>query len=176
MEDQGSHISIRRASSADLPIVCEIWRHGVPNAFGVEAPAPEIAESFFEERISGQTGRFGIWVAEKDGAIVGWQGLQPCRANPISLMAEASIYVSCNFQRRGIGRQLVSYAAEHASISGLRQIFAYMRTDNVPMVGIFESLGWSLIGRLPRGSEDEPECLLYALATLCTLPSVSAGN
>jgi L-amino acid N-acyltransferase YncA len=59
---------------------------------------------------------------------------------------------------------MISFVTEQAMNAGLRQIIAYMRTDNAPIISIFEALGWKLVGAMPRFTDDEPECLFYALA------------
>jgi L-amino acid N-acyltransferase YncA len=79
---------------------------------------------FFAERVDRQNEIFGIWVALFEDTIVGWQGLQPCRNNPMEALkvAESSTYVSPTSRARGVGRALLVFAQEHAARVQLKEL------------------------------------------------------
>jgi L-amino acid N-acyltransferase YncA len=158
-----SQVVIRRAERKDLTAICSIWMQGVRLAFGLPAPALEVAETYFADRITSLTSPFGIWVAETNGVVLGWQSLQQCRPNPISKMAEASTYISPNELRNGLGRKLLSFAQQRGIESRFRHIVAFIKTDNQSAILLYESLGWKRVGVLPYCAEQvDPECAYYA--------------
>jgi phosphinothricin acetyltransferase len=161
---QASELCIRRATSADADGITTAWIHGLGTATHLRLPPKDEALAFFEDRLNRQTETFGLWVAEHQGTFAGWQGLQPCRPNPVSKFAESSTYVSSAVKAKGVGRALIMHATEHSRHVGLDYIVAFIRTENIAMIRIVESCGWSLVGRLPRGTPSYPEYLYYAYA------------
>jgi L-amino acid N-acyltransferase YncA len=158
-----NQVVIRSAEQGDLAAICSIWMQGAQLAFGFLAPAVEVAEAYFADRITTQTSSFGIWLAETNGVVLGWQSLQQCRPNPISKMAEASTYISPNERRNGLGRRLLLFAQQRGIGSGLRHIVAFIKTDNQSATLLYESLGWKRVGVLPYCAEQvDPECAYYA--------------
>lgn len=156
--------AIRRAAAQDAAAITSIWMEGVRGAHGLEPPPEEQVQAFFDERIAQQTEVFAIWVAIVEARVVGWQGLQPCRPNPISKMAESSTYVASDSKARGVGRALIAHAQRHASSVGLQHILGFILVSNLAVIRIVESSGWSRVGALPRAREEDPEYLYYAYA------------
>jgi L-amino acid N-acyltransferase YncA len=117
-KDQASELRIRRATPADADNIVTAWIHGLGTATHLRLPPKAEALAFFEDRLNRQTETFGLWVAEYQGAFAGWQGLQPCRANPVSKFAESSTYVSSTVKTKGVGRALIMHATEHATRVG----------------------------------------------------------
>jgi L-amino acid N-acyltransferase YncA len=159
-------ITIRRARQHDLASIVDIWLAGVLCAFGITPPPTEGALRFFAEKLDLQTENFGIWVAVCEGNVIGWQGLYPCRNNPIEAftVAEASTYVSPTSRAKGVGRALLVFAQEHATRVQLRQLRGTIVTTNSPSLKLVDSLGWSRVGAMPGVGDDAPAFFLYAYA------------
>src|SRR5579863_7179461 len=87
-------LTMRRATMKDLHPIVKIWMNGVQMAQGLTPPPLDEVVNLFASRIESQSPVYGIWVAEVDGAVAGWQGLQACRPNPIMRWAESSTYIS----------------------------------------------------------------------------------
>src|SRR5580700_7464299 len=86
-------VTIRPACIEDLHEIVVIWRDGQV-AQGIRPPDIEIALNAFRARVESQAGDYGVWAAEIDGVLVGWQSLQPCRTSPLYNWAESSTYIS----------------------------------------------------------------------------------
>jgi len=159
-------INIRRAKQQDLTGIVDIWLAGVLSGFGISPPPTENALRFFAEKLDLQTEIFGIWVAVREDNIVGWQGLYPCRNNPIEALtvAESSTYVSPTTRAKGVGRTLLLFAQEHAMRVQLRELRGNIATTNTASLRLVDSLGWSKVGTLPRARNDSLEFFFYAYA------------
>jgi L-amino acid N-acyltransferase YncA len=144
--------------------IAAIWADGVGFAHGLEPPGNEEVISFFDERLRDESSVYGIWVAEVDGAIAGFQSLQRSRPNPVSMWAESSTYVAPQYANRGIGRILVAFAKQHARDVGLSHVVGFIRNGNESSIRIYESLGWQKVGSVPRSRPDQPEYLYYVYA------------
>ena len=87
--------SIRRAELSDLQSIVDIWIAGIASGFGITKARSyscsliEHALRFFAAKLKIQSEVFGIWVAICDDQIVGWQGLYPCRNDPIEALTVA---------------------------------------------------------------------------------------
>jgi L-amino acid N-acyltransferase YncA len=170
-----TEISIRRARGDDAARIARAWLEGNRALKQKNIPEEERVLEFYSRRLEQQTNVFGIWVAEHDGIFAGWQGLQPCRPNPISKMAESSTYVSTDVKTRGVGRSLILYANSHAQTVGLDYIVGFIRAENAAMIRIVESSGWSVVGALPRRSSADVHYFYYVFAVPHT-GSASADN
>jgi len=57
-----------------------------------------------------------------------------------------TVDVVSDHQRRGIGRLIVEDLLAAAQAAGCREVLLEVRTDNVPAIALYESLGFSTIG------------------------------
>src|SRR5262249_35744251 len=142
-------VTIRPASVEDLTEIVAIWSDGQISQ-GEKPPDLDQAMSIFRKRLESQSGVYGTWVAEIEAAIVGWQSLHPCKANPLHKWAESSTYISKRSKGRGIGRKLLTFATEHAKSVGLPHVVGIIIAGNEPPIKIVESLGWQRVGSIPR--------------------------
>jgi len=153
-------VTIRPAATKDLNEVATIWVDG-QIAQSCKPPDFNQVLDVFRARLESQTNVYGIWVAEIDGAIVGWQSLHRCRANPLWNWAESSTYISEKSRGRGVGRKLLAFATEHAKESHLSHIVGFIIKGNEAPIKIVESLGWQKVGIIPRSDPDDIEWLYY---------------
>jgi L-amino acid N-acyltransferase YncA len=161
---QPAELTIRRANLEDVNNITTAWMHGLGTATHLRPPPKDEALAFFGNRLRNQTDTYGLWVAENHGTFAGWKGLQPCRANPVSKFAESSTYVASDVKTKGVGRALISHATAHSRHVGLDCIVAFIRAENVAMIRIVESHGWTAVGGLPRSTPSYLEYLYYAYA------------
>jgi phosphinothricin acetyltransferase len=135
---------------------------GLLSGFGISTFAPADASGFFEAKLGIESEIFGIWVAHCEGRLVGWQGLQPCRNNPIEglTVAESSTYISSTSRGKGVGSALLEFAQKHAARVGLKELRGDIATTNLASVKLVEGLGWRKVGTLPR----KPAFFMYAYA------------
>jgi N-acetylglutamate synthase-like GNAT family acetyltransferase len=135
---------IRPAAPSDVDVLTDLAMrskasHGYDAAF-MERCREELAisERTLRER--------DVWLAEADGAIVGFFALEPpakgvCEVNPI--------FVEPHLQQGGFGRALWRKLEERAHHAGARRI----GLDSDPnAVGFYEKMGLKVTGWSPSGS------------------------
>ena len=67
-----------------------------------------------------------------------------CVMNTAEGNAEFAIAVDDEFQRRGLGMQLLKTLVNHASRRGIRNLFGEILADNRPMLGLARRLGFKI--------------------------------
>lgn len=156
-------VTIRPASIDDLREIAIIWRDGQV-AQGINPPDLDLALNAFRARLESKARDYGVWVAEIDGLLAGWQSLQPCRTSPLYNWAESSTYISTRSRGRGVGRRLLAFATEHAKAVNFSHVVGFIRKDNEAPIKIVESLGWQKVGIIPRSNPSDIEWLYYVYA------------
>jgi phosphinothricin acetyltransferase len=141
---------IRDAREADLPRIVAIYNEAVPGRRATADTQPVSVPSrrrWFQEHSSE---RRPLWVAERDGTLVGWLSFQSFYGRPAyAETAEVSVYVSGAAQRQGVGRRLLARAIEHGPRLGLATLLAFVFGHNEPSVRLFEAHGFTRWGHLP---------------------------
>jgi phosphinothricin acetyltransferase len=144
-------LTVRDARDADLPRLVAIYNEAIPGRRATADTEPVSVESrlpWFREHTPA---RRPLWVAEREGAIVGWLSFQDFYGRPAyGATAELSIYVSETAQRGGVGRHLLARALEHAPALGLATLLGFIFAHNTPSVTLFERHGFARWGHLPR--------------------------
>ena len=142
---------MRDAREADLPRLVAIYNEAIPGRRATADTEPVSVESrlpWFREHTPA---RRPLWVAEREGAIVGWLSFQDFYGRPAyGATAELSVYVSATAQRGGVGRHLLARALEHAPTLGLATLLGFIFAHNTPSVTLFERHGFARWGHLPR--------------------------
>jgi L-amino acid N-acyltransferase YncA len=156
-------VTIRPATIKDIHEIALIWMEGQV-AHGYEPPDLSHVLDIFRPRLSLQTDVDRIWVAEIEGAIVGWQSLHPCRANPLWKWAESSTYISAQSRGLGVGRKLLVFVTEYAKSVDLSHVVGVIIKGNEAPIRIVESLGWQKVGIIPRSKPSGTEWLYYVYA------------
>jgi phosphinothricin acetyltransferase len=97
------------------------------------------------------SGRQTFLVAEADGTVVGFANTGPFRSpDGYELTAEESVYVTPEFQGRGIGRDLLAALIERARAQGLHALMAGIDAGNATSLALHAKLGFVEVGRLPQ--------------------------
>ncbi|MGH3416142.1 MAG: GNAT family N-acetyltransferase [Actinocrinis sp.] len=85
------------------------------------------------------------------GRVLGTANMYANRGGPGSHVASASYMVDPAFAGRGIGRALVRYSLDWARSAGFRAMqFNAVAETNVHAVRLYESLGFTVVGTVPR--------------------------
>ena len=156
-------VTIRPATIKDIHEIAIIWMEGQV-AQCCQPPDLSQVLDIFRPRLELQTDVYRIWVAEIEGAIVGWQSLHPCRANPLWKWAESSTYIATRSRGLGVGRKLLMFASEYAKSVNLSHVVGVIITGNEAPIKIVESLGWQKVGTIPRSNPSDTEWLYYVYA------------
>jgi phosphinothricin acetyltransferase len=94
-----------------------------------------------------------LWVASETegGPVVAWLSLLPFRGRrAYDATAEVSVYVDSSLRRAGIGRRLLERVVAIAPGLGIRNLVGVIFGHNTPSLILFERLGFSRWGTLPR--------------------------
>jgi L-amino acid N-acyltransferase YncA len=91
------------------------------------------------------------WVAERDGQVVGMVKLVPNQRDLGSHVANASFMVSAACRGQGVGRALGERCLAEARQAGyLAMQFNLVIRTNTSAVKLWQSLGFQIVGTLPR--------------------------
>jgi L-amino acid N-acyltransferase YncA len=145
-----SSISIRSATSDDIPAITRIYDHAVRHGTAsFELTPPDEAE--MRRRMQDLVGRdYPYLVAELEGAVGGYAYAGPYRTRPAyHWSVEDSIYIAPQVQRRGLGRALLDHLIAASEARGFRQMIAVIGdSDQKPSIALHEAAGFRLVGTL----------------------------
>jgi ribosomal-protein-alanine N-acetyltransferase len=121
----------RRMRSVDLDHVLEI-EHTV-------YPFPWTRGNFHDSLAAG----YRCWIMECGGAIVGYS-IMATAAGEAHLL---NLSIAENWQRRGLGRDLLSFVMRLATEDGAQRMLLEVRPSNVAALALYRSAGFRQIGR-----------------------------
>lgn len=137
---------IRRADKKDIEAIREIYNDAVLNTtatFDIEPRTYEQQVEWFKQHDN----KFQILVDEVNTVISGWASLSRWSDRPAyEGTAENSVYVKKEFQRKGIGRKLLSALIQNARENGLHTIIARIAEDNETSIRMHAESGFIIIG------------------------------
>lgn len=97
-----------------------------------------------------------VFVAEHGGEIVGTYYLRPNRMGGGAHVANCGYMTAPWFSGRGVARAMCQHSLDTAKARGFRAMqFNFVVSTNERAIGIWESLGFAIVGRLP-GAFDHP--------------------
>jgi len=154
-------LDIRLATDADLPAIVAIYNAAIPAhtaTADLEPVAVEEREGWFAAH---QAADRPLWVADDKSEVIGWISLSTFYARPAwDPTVEVSVYVDPAHQRRGVGRALLTYAANAAPGLGICTMIAVVFAHNLASVRLLESAGferwglWPGVTHMPEGRRD----------------------
>ena len=157
--DRGQ-LAIRAARAADAAEVARIYIDSWNAGFGELMPhrtvTPELIGRWQDDLVQPVPHRW--WVAELDGAIVGFAGIGPSR-DPINpeLGELDTIAVEPNHWRNGIGQRLMSTALDHLIADGYREAVVWTLANYPRGQQFYTATGWILDG----GTRDQGRQIRY---------------
>lgn len=142
-------VTLRVAEPQDWPAIWPIW-HRVVSAGDTYTWDPGTTEE--QAR--------ALWmppppavtlVAERDDAVVGTALLKPVQPGLGDHVANAGFMVDPDRAGGGIGRALAEFTLDEARRRGYRAMqFSAVVASNVRAVGLWESLGFAIVGTVPE--------------------------
>jgi ribosomal protein S18 acetylase RimI-like enzyme len=91
-----------------------------------------------------------IFVAEEDGEVVGTYFLHANQKGGGAHVANCGYITSVGAIGRGVARAMCSHSLEHAKTRGFRAMqFNFVVSTNHRAVGLWQSFGFEIVGRLP---------------------------
>lgn len=144
-------VLIRDAAPGDIPAIAAIYADEVRSRVNTyEIDAPDAAEMLRRmETLRG--GGFPYFVAEREGAVVGYAYAGPFRTRAAyRWVVENSVYVAEGAQGAGIGAALLEALVAACSERGSRQMVAVIgEAANTASVRMHERAGFTHIGTFP---------------------------
>jgi L-amino acid N-acyltransferase YncA len=141
-------VTIRPATAADWPAMWAIFRAVVAGR-DTYTFAPDTAEDVARAYFLGP----GVCsrVAEVEGRVAGMYKLVPNQAGLGDHVANASFMVAPQAGGRGLGRALGEHCLDEARRAGFRAMqFNFVVSTNTRAVRLWQSLGFRIVGTLPR--------------------------
>jgi L-amino acid N-acyltransferase YncA len=141
-------VSIRTATSADIPAITRIYAHAVTyGTASFELEPPDQAE--MARRQQALLARsFPYITAELADAVVGYAYAGPYRdRRAYDWCVEDSLYIAPEFHRRGIGRLLLTRLIAESEALGFRQMIGVVGDSaNTASIAVHAAVGFRLIG------------------------------
>lgn len=144
---------IRTATSADR---AAIW--------AILEPVIRAGETYTLDRDMGEDAALAYWfgadkavfVAEEDGAVLGTYYLRANQAGGGAHVANCGYMTGAAATGRGVARAMALHSFEQAKARGFRAMqFNFVVASNTRAVGLWQSLGFDIVGRVP-GAFDHP--------------------
>jgi phosphinothricin acetyltransferase len=141
-------IVIRPGREGDLDRLTAIYNHYVqhtPVTFDIETYTVERRRAWFDQ--FGQRGRYRLFVAEREGRVVGWADSHPFRAKAAyDTSVESTVYLDASAQRLGLGARLYSALFDALVGKDVRVVMAGITLPNDASIALHRSFGFDSCG------------------------------
>ena len=141
---------IRALTAADAPVAATIYNHYVPTTTATFQTEPVTPDEWLAEANAGEPGRHGAWAVAPDGAgLAGYLIVAPFKSRcAYRDTAEVTVYLDPDATGRGLGREAVAFAEEHARAAGLHALLAVVCAENDASLRLFERAGYERVALL----------------------------
>jgi phosphinothricin acetyltransferase len=129
----------------DWPAVRTIYEHGIATGHATLERTPPSWEAWDADHLPGLR-----WIAEVDGAVVGWCAVALAHRTVAQGVGESSVYVSPAAWRSGIGCALLCTAVRESEAAGLWTLEARVLDGNVASLRLHERHGFRVVGHRER--------------------------
>jgi phosphinothricin acetyltransferase len=144
-------MEVRDAGAADLPVIVNIYNATIASRMVTADTEPVSVESrraWFERH---SPARRPLWVVLEAGRVIGWLSYSSFYGRPAyERTCEISIYLAPEYQRRGLGSDLLRRSIEHAPAIGVSTLLGFIFAHNTPSLRLVEKHGFARWGYLPR--------------------------
>jgi L-amino acid N-acyltransferase YncA/DNA-binding transcriptional ArsR family regulator len=137
-EDLPGDVLTRPMTDTDLPAVRDIYAEGIATrnaTFETEVPSlADLATKWLPEH---------RWVAELDGAVVGWTAVNPVSSRGCYAgVGETSVYVTEAARGRGVGKTLLFRQVTEADAGGLWTLQTSIFPENRASIALHHAAGY----------------------------------
>lgn len=92
-----------------------------------------------------------VFVAEEEGVVLGTYYIRPNQAGGGRHVCNCGYMTSAAATGRGVARSMCAHSLEHARARGYRAMqFNFVVSTNARAVGLWERMGFAIVGRLPE--------------------------
>ncbi|WP_019141015.1 GNAT family N-acetyltransferase [Noviherbaspirillum massiliense] len=143
--------SHRLARFEDLPAVVAIYNSTIPSRQVTADTEPVSVESRHAWFTDHAPGRRPLWVAEREGTVIGWLSFSNFYGRPAySGTAELSIYIHESERGKGLGKYFLGEAIAQAPKIAVHTLLGFIFGHNLPSLKLFEQFGFERWAHLPR--------------------------
>jgi L-amino acid N-acyltransferase YncA len=140
--EQGGAMELQPMLPGDWPAVRAIYDAGIATGNATFDTAAPQWSAWDAAHLAGHR-----LVARLDGRVVGWAALAPVSDRcAYAGVAEDSIYVAPQAQRRGVGRALLTAVVASAERGGIWTVQTGIFPENQPSVRLHEACGFRVVG------------------------------
>ncbi len=136
--DLPTDVGVRPAADADLPAVLDIYAEGLATrnaTFETRVPTARQLRARWLPDLA--------WVAELDGAVVGWTAVTPTSTRECYAgVGETSVYVAGDAQGRGVGKALLHTQVNEADAAGMWTLQTSIFPENRASLALHHSAGY----------------------------------
>lgn len=160
LNTQHSSYTIRPARLEDFEeiydIFCKVLTEGKTYSYTLEEMTPERSLAYWMSAAGTH-----CMVADFEGKVVGVASVRPNRTGRAHHVANASFIVHPGFRRLGIAGALGKKAITYAKKQGYAAMqFNFVVSVNRVAVDLWKSLGFEIVGTLPKGFDHATEGLV----------------
>lgn len=146
--------------------------------WGIIAPVIRAGETLTLDRDMTEHDALAYWfgadkeafVAEDGGVVLGTYYLRANQTGGGGHVANAGYVTGAGATGRGVARAMGLHSIEHAKARGFRAMqFNFVVSTNVRAAGLWQSLGFEVVGRLPAAFEHPAEGFVDALVMFRSL-------
>ncbi|WP_137873409.1 metalloregulator ArsR/SmtB family transcription factor [Rhodococcus sp. Q] len=141
-DDLPADVTVRPMENGDWDAVRRIYGEGIATkvaTFATEVPARDVLDA---QWLPGHR-----WVAEIDGAVIGWAALSPASGRDCYRgVAENSVYVADGMRGRGVGKALLRTQVIAADQDGLWTLQTSIFPENRASIALHHSAGFRTVG------------------------------
>ena len=159
-------INIRAIEQKDNQVLASVIRSvfdkmGAPTAgtVYVDPTTDQLFEFFQQEK------KAVLYIAEKDGRVVGSCGIYPTKGLPEGYAELVKYYIDMDFQGQGIGGLLLQKSLEAAKQMGYQQLYLESLPAFAGAIQIYLNKGFIKL-EAPLGNSGHPGCTIWMLKTL----------
>jgi L-amino acid N-acyltransferase YncA len=151
MDLSTNHSVIRDATESDLPAIVAIYNSAIPCQIITADTEPITVESRIAWFHAHSPDRYPLWVLEQKDQIAGWLGLQQFYGRPAyRATAEISLYVAPDFQRQGVGKELLGCAIAQSHALGIKTLLGIVFAENQPSLSLLKQFQFEQWGHFPK--------------------------
>ncbi|MCX6290554.1 MAG: GNAT family N-acetyltransferase [Bacteroidetes bacterium] len=138
--------TVRPATEADQPAICEIYNESVLNSaatFDTEPRTFETQMEWFRKHKKNHP----VLAAENNGNIIGWASLSPWSDRcAYDTTVEVSVYIHHDFRGHGVGKTLLEKVLEEGRKEKNHTVISRITEGNEASICIHEKAGFRHVG------------------------------
>jgi L-amino acid N-acyltransferase len=146
-------VDIRDATADDLPAITELYNALIPTTTVAWRDEPTTLDEQATALAGRQAAGYPTLVAEEGGEVVGYTCCTTFRSDRFPgyrHTAELTVHVRGDRHSQGIGSALIEALVDRARAVDLHVLVAAVDADNEPSIRFHETLGFTVVARMPE--------------------------